>query len=134
MRIDLLGPRLRVAIPVLSAAALLILFSSAATATGAVGPVRSTLAGTWAGSYSGTYSGRFTLHWTQTGSKLTGWISLSNPKGRYGINGSVTRGNNISFGVVAAGATYTGSVSGKSMSGKYRTPRGGGSWSATKSS
>ena len=31
------------------------------------------------------------------------------------------------------GATYTGSVSGKSMSGSYKTGQGGGKWSAHKS-
>jgi hypothetical protein len=30
--------------------------------------------------------------------------------------------------------TYTGSVSGSSMSGHYTTPKGGGSWSAHKTS
>jgi hypothetical protein len=38
------------------------------------------------------------------------------------------------FGAVAAGTTYTGAVSGKSMSGSYKTPQGGGKWSALKTS
>ena len=93
----------------------------------------STLAGTWSGRYSGAFSGTFTLHWTKWGSKLRGSIALSNPHGKYGINGSV-QGRAIRFGAVGAGATYTGSVSGKSMSGSYKTAQGGGTWSAHKTS
>ena len=92
-----------------------------------------TLAGNWSGKYSGAFSGTFTLHWTQSGSRLNGTIALSNPPGRYGISGSVGRGGAIHFGVVKVGATYTGTAVGTSMSGKYRTPQGGGSWSAHKS-
>jgi hypothetical protein len=91
------------------------------------------LAGTWAGKYGGAFSGTFTLHWTQSGTKLRGSIALSNPKGTYGITGSV-HGTAIKFGAVGVGATYTGSVKGKSMSGKYRSPQGGGTWSARKKS
>jgi hypothetical protein len=93
----------------------------------------STLAGTWSGRYSGAFSGTFTLHWTQTRSSLHGSITLSNPRGKYGISGSV-RGSAIKFGAVGVGATYTGSVSGKSMSGTYKSPQGGGRWSAHKTS
>ncbi|HEX4519885.1 MAG TPA: hypothetical protein VH063_09930 [Gaiellaceae bacterium] len=93
----------------------------------------SALAGTWSGHYSGGYSGTFTLHWTQTGSKLAGTIKLSLPHGTYTVTGSVN-GSAIKFGAVGAGATYTGSVSGKSMSGSYRALPSGGSWSATKTS
>jgi hypothetical protein len=89
------------------------------------------LAGTWSGHYGGAYSGTFTVHWTQSGSSLTGSITLSKPAGNYGINGRV-HGNAITFGAVGAGATYTGSVSGKSMSGSYKTAQGGGTWSAHK--
>jgi hypothetical protein len=95
---------------------------------------RSGVAGTWVGSYHGAFSGRFTLHWKLTGTTLKGTITLSNPPGRYGITGFVGRGGAIRFGVVKVGATYTGSVSGTSMSGKYKTPQGGGSWSARKTS
>ena len=102
-----------------------------ATAIAAV-PTRSTLAGTWAGSYSGAFSGTFRFTWTQTGSKLKGSIHLSNPVGTYGIAGKVGRSGGIQFGVVGAGATYTGSVSGKSMSGSYKSPQGNGTWSAHK--
>jgi hypothetical protein len=43
-------------------------------------------------------------------------------------------GGAITFGAVGAGAKYTGSVSGSSMSGTYSSPKGGGSWSAHKTS
>lgn len=91
------------------------------------------LAGTWSGQYSGAFSGTFTLHWKQTGSSLTGSIVLSRPSGRYSVTGKV-RGTAIAFGAVGAGATYTGSLSGRSMSGHYKTGQGGGAWSATKTS
>ena len=90
-----------------------------------------TLVGTWSGKYSGAFTGTFTLHWTQTGSALSGSITLSSPSGKYNVTGSV-HGTAISFGAVGAGATYTGSVSGTSMSGTYKSPVGGGSWSAQK--
>ncbi len=91
------------------------------------------LSGTWSGQYSGGYNGTFTLHWTQSGSKLIGTIKLSQPSGTFSINGTV-HGSAISFGAVGAGATYTGSVSGKSMSGHYQAQPRGGSWSAKKTS
>lgn len=102
-----------------------------ATALGATS-TQSSLAGTWTGSYRGAFAGTFKLTWTQTGTKLTGSIHLSNPVGKYGITGKVGRSGAIQFGVVGAGATYTGSVSGNSMSGKYKSPQGGGTWSAHK--
>lgn len=91
------------------------------------------LAGTWHGHYSGAFSGTFTLKWKQVRSRLIGSITLSNPGGKYRITGSV-RGKAIKFGAVAVGATYTGKVKGKSMSGSYKTPQGGGKWSARKTS
>jgi hypothetical protein len=112
--------------------------ASVASAAPAANQTRSpkhhpTLAGTWSGQYSGAFSGTLTLHWTQSGSTLSGSIALSNPSGKYSVSGSV-HGSAISFGAVGAGATYTGSVSGKSMSGSYKTPKGGGTWSAHKTS
>jgi hypothetical protein len=91
------------------------------------------LGGTWTGSYSGAFTGTFTIHWRQRKSYLGGSIVLSNPSGKYTINGKV-HGLSIKFGAVGAGATYTGSVSGTSMSGHYQSPEGGGTWSAQKSS
>ena len=94
-------------------------------------PKHISIAGTWSGSYSGAFKGSFTLHWTLKKSKLAGTILLSFPKGSYHVSGS-TRGKAITFGAVGAGATYTGTVSGAKMSGSYKTPRGGGTWSAHK--
>jgi len=92
------------------------------------------LGGKWTGTYSGSYAGSLTINWIQSNSKLAGTIHLSNPKGNYGINGSVN-GSSIKFGAVTAGATYTGSVSksGLAMGGKYVTGNGGsGTWGAKK--
>jgi hypothetical protein len=135
------GPHHRVVrtIPVLWIAVLAAICSAAASASVSPSHVRSSnvrgpsLAGTWSGHYSGAFSGTFTLHWTRSGKHLNGTIKLSNPKGTYGIGGNV-RGTAITFGAVGAGATYTGKVSGKSMSGTFKTPRGGGRWSAHKTS
>lgn len=114
-------------------AALLALCLSA-TAVAGLSASRPQLAGKWSGRYSGAYSGSFTLNWKETGTKLSGTITLSSPHGTYGISGRVSR-TSISFGAVQVGATYTGSVgaSGKSMSGHWKSPQGGGSWSAHKS-
>jgi hypothetical protein len=125
-------------IPVLWVAALLAICCSSTTAIAAVSShpkhhPKPKLAGTWSGQYSGAFSGTFTLHWTKSGSKLSGTITLSNPGGSYSISGSV-RGTAIQFGAVGAGATYTGVVSGKSMSGSYKSPQGRGKWSARKTS
>lgn len=125
-----LGRRALRAIPVLSIAALLAVCSTVASASTV--PTRSNLPGTWVGSYSGAFAGTFRLTWALTNSRLTGSIHLSNPVGKYGISGSVGRKGGIQFGVVGAGATYTGTVSGNSMSGSYKSPQGGGSWSAHK--
>jgi hypothetical protein len=105
----------------------------ASTAMAAVHASKPALGGTWVGSYSGAYSGTFTIHWRESGTALRGSITLSRPSGTFSITGSV-RGAAIKFGAVGAGATYTGSVSGKSMSGSYKTAQGGGKWSAHKRS
>jgi hypothetical protein len=126
-------------IPVLWVVALVGICWGSTTAIAAVShsatkhPKSMALAGTWSGHYGGAYSGTFRLHWRQSGSRLTGSITLSNPGGKYGITGSV-HGKAITFGAVGVGATYTGKVSGKSMSGSYKTPGGGGKWSARKTS
>ena len=93
------------------------------------------LGGTWTGSYSGgKFSGHFTLNWTQSGTKLSGSLYLSDPAGTYHCTGTVN-GSSIHFGAVSVGANYTGSVSnkGKSMSGNWTSPVDSGSWSASKS-
>lgn len=108
--------------------------SSQATTTTAASA--SGLSGTWSGRYSGAYNGTFTLTWQQSGTSLSGSIKLSSPASTLGITGNV-KGSLIRFGAVG-GVTYSGTVSGNSMSGRYRTPnqgsRGSGSWSATKAS
>ena len=91
----------------------------------------SSLAGKWKGHYSGAVSGHFTIHWKQTGSRLHGTITLSNPQGKYDISGSVRNGT-IKFGAVSVGAKYKGTLRGTSMSGTWTSPQGGGSWSAHK--
>lgn len=94
------------------------------------------MTGTWSGHYSGSYTGTFTLHWRQTGSALNGTIHVSGlGGGATPIHGAVN-GNAISFGTVGGGQqiTYTGTVSGNSMSGTYKVNgQGGGPWSASKS-
>lgn len=135
-------PRLALALPV---AAAIAIGCSAAIATAASSPTagspaskaRATggpLSGTWSGKYGGAYHGTFTLHWKQSGSQLSGTIKLSNPNSEPSIKGTV-HGGSIRFGTVGSAAiTYSGSVSGNSMSGSYKTPGGGGSWSAHKTS
>jgi len=132
------SPRCRLALLTLAVSASAVLTVGAGSSWATHKPVShkkpaSTLSGTWSGKYSGGYNGTFTLHWTQSGSKLIGTIKLSQPSGTFSINGSV-HGSAISFGAVGAGATYTGSVSGKSMSGSYKALPKGGSWSAKKTS
>jgi opacity protein-like surface antigen len=93
---------------------------------------KSKLAGKWKGHYSGAVSGHFTIHWTQSGRKLSGTIKLSNPKGKYGIDGSIRAHKKLKFGAVSVGAKYKGVWSGSTMSGTWTSPQGGGSWSAHK--
>ena len=125
-------------LPALWIAALLALACSgtalaAASASSSHVATNSSLAGKWKGHYGGAVSGHFTINWKQTGSRLHGTITLSNPRGKYDIGGSVSRGK-IKFGAVSVGAKYKGKVRGTSMSGTWTSPQGGGSWSATKSS
>jgi hypothetical protein len=90
------------------------------------------LSGKWSGQYSGAYQGTFHLSWQQSGSNLGGTITLSAPPHTLGLHGTVN-GNAIRFGTVGSVAiTYSGTVSGNSMSGTYHTPNGGGPWSANK--
>ncbi len=124
-------------IPVSVAAALLVACCSstsvAAPAHVSWQQATPNLAGTWSGHYGGATSGTFTLHWRQSGSTLRGSIKLSNPAGTYPISGNV-RGSKISFGAVGVGATYAGTVSGRSMSGTWKSGNRGGTWSAHKTS
>ncbi len=112
--------------------------SSAPKAKAASAPKStSALAGKWSGTYSGSYNGTFKLNWRQTGSHLHGTITISNPGSTLPINGTVN-GTAISFGTVGSTAiTYTGTLSGNSMSGTYKVAGAnastGGPWSASKS-
>jgi hypothetical protein len=92
------------------------------------------LSGVWSGKYDGIYTGTFALTWQQSGAGVTGTIVLSSPARTLSITGNEA-GTAINFGAVG-GVTYTGAVSGNSMSGTYTVPGtgSGGSWSATKSS
>jgi hypothetical protein len=96
-------------------------------------PATVDLTGTWSGTYNGFYNGTFILTWNQSGSNVSGSIALSSPNKTLHINGTLS-GSAISFGAVGT-VTYTGTVSGNSMSGTYTVVggRGGGSWSANKS-
>jgi len=123
-------------LPALWIAALLALACSgtalaAASASSSHVATNSSLAGKWKGHYGGAVSGHFTINWKQTGSRLHGTITLSNPRGKYDIGGSVSRGK-IKFGAVSVGAKYKGTLRGTSMSGTWTSPEGGGSWSAHK--
>jgi len=124
------GPRRVVALWV----AVLVATSCSTAALAAAGATQSiNLGGTWSGSYTGGYSGTFTIHWTQSRSRLKGTITLSNPHGTYNISGSVN-GTGINFGAVGVGALYSGSVSasGLSMSGHWTSGPASGAWKAHK--
>ncbi|HEV3290681.1 MAG TPA: hypothetical protein VG123_17000 [Streptosporangiaceae bacterium] len=97
------------------------------------------LSGKWRGQYSGAFQGHFVLRWHQSGSRLNGTITLSAPaRGSVPIHGTV-QGSTIKFGTVGSEAiTYSGSVSGSSMSGTWQIKgpggaAGGGPWSASRS-
>jgi hypothetical protein len=66
---------------------------------------------------------------------LSGKIMFSNPAVTLNINGTL-QGSRINFGTVGSVMiTYSGTVSGNSMSGTYQEPAsGGGSWNASKTS
>jgi len=127
--------RLRRKAPRRVVAAWVVVLVAASCSAGALASAGATqslkLGGTWSGSYTGGYSGTFTLHWTQTRSRLKGTITLSNPYGTYNITGSVNR-RAIKFGAVGVGALYTGSVSalGLSMSGNWTSGPVSGTWTA----
>lgn len=103
--------------------------AAASSAPAAAGP----LSGAWHGQYGGSYQGTFLLHWHQSGSKLGGRIHISNPASSLAIHGSVA-GGSIQFGTVGSYAiTYSGTVSGNSMSGTYKVGGAqGGHWNASK--
>jgi hypothetical protein len=111
---------------------------AAARCTSATSPstaaVAGGLSGTWSGQYAGAGQGTFTITWQQSGSDLTGTIKISDVGVPISISGTLS-GNTIRFGTVGSSAiTYSGSVSGNTMSGTYQTPTGDGTWNATKAS
>jgi hypothetical protein len=111
--------------------------SKAPASSKATAPAAGALSGKWSGQYSGSYQGTFVLHWRQNGSRLKGRIRISNPGNLLPINGFVRNGA-IRFGTVGSTAiTYSGTVSGGSMSGHWSFHGGsgaGGPWSASKDS
>jgi hypothetical protein len=107
--------------------------SAPASTAAAAASTASGLSGSWSGQYSGNYQGTFALRWHQSGSNLKGTIRISAPATSLIIRGTVVNGV-IRFGTVGSLAiTYSGSVSGNTMSGTYQV--GGsnaGPWSASK--
>jgi hypothetical protein len=103
------------------------------TAAATLPPATVGVTGSWTGKYSGPFNGTFTLTWNQTGSNVDGTINLSSPADMLHISGTLS-GSAISFGAVGV-VTYSGTVSGSSMSGSYKDLANGqsGTWSATKS-
>jgi hypothetical protein len=113
--------------------------NQAAASAPAQPAANSGLSGKWRGRYSGAYQGHFVLRWHQSGSRLSGTITLSAPShGTVPIHGTV-QGSTIKFGTVGSeDITYSGAASGNSMSGTWQIKgpggaAGGGPWSASKS-
>jgi hypothetical protein len=107
--------------------------------TAALASKHGPLSGKWSGSYSGSYNGTFKLSWQQSGANLNGTIKVSSfGDAATRIRGTV-QGSSIRFGTVGSQAiTYSGSVSGSSMSGTWKIQAGGramggGSWHASRS-
>jgi hypothetical protein len=95
----------------------------------------SNVSGSWSGRYSGAFTGTFQLSWQQAGIDLSGTITLSTQSGPVTLTGTIS-GDTIFFGTVGSSQaiTYSGKVSGNSMSGTYQIGGApGGPWSATKS-
>jgi hypothetical protein len=105
------------------------------TTTHSTKPAGIDLSGRWSGRYTGSYSGTFNLSWSQKGSNLRGKIRLSSTATTETLTGTV-KGTSITFGTVGSAAiTYSGTVSGDSMSGTFQVGGArGGTWTATKSS
>jgi hypothetical protein len=92
------------------------------------------LSGTWSGTYAGDSQGTFTLSWIQAGSKVAGAIKLDQGTTGLSVTGEL-QGSSIHFGSVGAGAvTYTGTVSGNTMSGTWTSGSANGTWNASKNS
>jgi hypothetical protein len=114
--------------------------STAATAAPTV--AASGLGGIWGGEYVSTSTpgstGTFILDWTQTGSALSGTISVTASQCvTEGTITGTTDGATITFGAVQGtyAIAYEGTVSGDTMSGTYSSPSCGnaaGTWQAAK--
>jgi hypothetical protein len=104
------------------------------SAPAATTPAAGALSGTWNGQYGGSYQGTFVLHWRQSGPNLNGSISISAPAATLSIHGRLA-GSAIQFGTVGSyQITYSGTVSGTSMSGTYQVDGSqGGTWTASQS-
>ena len=114
-------------------------WASAPTNRSGPAPEHGPLSGKWSGTYSGSFSGTFKLAWTQSRHDLGGTIMISGFNNvPTSIHGTV-QGATIRFGTVGSEAiTYSGSVSGQSMSGTWKMQAagrsmGGGAWNASKS-
>jgi hypothetical protein len=108
--------------------------SATSTPAAAAASSSSGLSGTWHGQYGGAYAGTFVLHWHQSGADLSGRIHISNPSSTLPVHGKLA-GGSIRFGTVGSyRISYSGTVSGSSMSGHWQLngPGTGGNWSASK--
>jgi hypothetical protein len=76
-----------------------------------------------------------TIDWQQSGSTLSGKITFTDPAATLNVNGTV-QGSTINFATVGVPTiTFSGTVSGNSMSGTYQeAASGGGNWNASKTS
>lgn len=115
--------------------------SATAAASATTSPTATGLTGAWPGEWQNTTPdasrGTFRIQWTQSGSALSGTITITGTPCLTGgsINGSLS-GSALNFGVVTGQSqvSYTGTVSGNTMSGTYTTSCGNaqGTWKATK--
>lgn len=86
---------------------------------------------TWAGRCTGPFNGLCSLTLTRTANALDGTFVLSSPSDHVHVSGYLS-GPTISFGAVGV-VTFTGILSGTTMSGSYRADIAGGktgSWRA----
>ena len=99
--------------------------------TGGATASTQSLAGKWSGRYSGDYSGTLKLRLRQSGSKLQGSITYSTPKGTFSIHGTVRQGK-VRFTVASFGITFSGTVHGTKMAGRWSGQGSSGRWNAHK--
>jgi hypothetical protein len=94
-------------------------------------PLSVDLSGTWAGECTGPFNGFCSLTLMQTANTLHVTFMLSSPPDNLHTSGKLT-GSTISFGAVGV-VTFTGTLSGSTLSGSYTDIANGisGSWSVT---